>query len=229
MIPSILNRFGKYRFLVISIGLFLIFDLGVLSLNFYTSGKIAEQTERINLAGRQRTLTQQMSKATLYIKSQKLQQWVYQSGLDELRDYYYTFDKTLSAFDKGGQTNSAQTGTSIKIQPVLTSEGKAILNNALVLWDGFKHTISPMMVDSLITNEEIEPASEFIASHNLEMFGYMNQLTEHFTRESERQTNFLRMVQVIGILLATINFFIIMFHFIKQLKSRDDKLEIKVN
>ena len=61
MLPSIFNRFGKYRFLVVSIALFLIFDLGVLGLNFYTSGKIAEQTERINLAGRQRTLTQQLS------------------------------------------------------------------------------------------------------------------------------------------------------------------------
>ena len=77
--------FGKYRVLVISIALFLVFDLGVLVLNFYTSGKIAEQTEKINIAGRQRTLTQQMSKATLYIKAQKLQQWVYQDGLNELR------------------------------------------------------------------------------------------------------------------------------------------------
>lgn len=124
MIPLIFNRFGKYRFLVTSIALFLIFDLGVLTLNFYTSGKIAEQTERINLAGRQRTLTQQMSKATLYIKSQKLQHWVYQSGLDELRDYYFTFDQTLSAFDQGGSTTSAESGRSISIQAVHDVEGR---------------------------------------------------------------------------------------------------------
>jgi len=229
MIPLVFNRFGKYRFLVVSIGLFLIFDLGVLGLNFYTSGKIAEQTERINLAGRQRTLTQQMSKATLYIKSQKLQQWVYQSGLSELRDYYFTFGKTLDAFDKGGTTTSAETGQFVHIKPVLAGKGREILNDALTLWRGFEGAMAPLMVDSLITDEEIIPASEFIALNNLEMFAYMNQLTEHFTEESEHQTSFLRMVQVIGILLATINFFIIMFHFIKQLKSRDDKLEVKQN
>jgi len=133
MLPLFFSRFGKYRFLVISIALFLIFDLGVLALNFYTSGKIAEQTERINLAGRQRTLTQQMSKATLYIKSQKLQQWVYQSGLDELRDYYFTFGDTLKAFDKGGNTRSVATGQIILIESVQDPKGRAILNDALTL------------------------------------------------------------------------------------------------
>ena len=227
MLPSILSRFGKYRFLVISIALFLIFDLGVLALNFYTSGKIAEQTERINLAGRQRTLTQQMSKATLYIKSQKLQSWVYLSGLYELREYYFTFGDTLKAFDQGGEVRSAETEKIVLIKPVENPEARAILDQALILWGEFEQTMSPLMVDSLITDDEIIPASEFIASNNLEMFGYMNQLTNHFTDESERQTSFLRMVQVIGIMLATVNFFIILFHFIKQLKSRDDRLAIK--
>lgn len=69
--------FGKYRVLVISIGLFLVFDLGVLVLNFYMFGKISEQIEKINISGRQRTLSQKMSKATLYIKAQKLQKRVY--------------------------------------------------------------------------------------------------------------------------------------------------------
>jgi len=130
MLPSIFNRFGKYRVLVVSIALFLIFDLGVLALNFYTSGKIAEQTERINLAGRQRTLTQQMSKATLYIKSQKLQLWVYQSGLGELRDYYFTFSETLKAFNQGGQTTSAETGEVVTIELVQDLKGREILNKA---------------------------------------------------------------------------------------------------
>lgn len=227
MLLSMFSRFGKYRFLVISIALFIIFDLGVLSLNFYTSGKIAEQTERINLAGRQRTLTQQMSKATLYIRAQKLQQWVYQSGLDELTQYYYTFGSTLNAFDTGGKTTSAETGETLLIKPVLDEQGRAILNNALTLWRGFEQVMSPLLVDTLITDEEILPASKFIAANNLEMFGYMNQLTEHFTVLSERQTNFLRMVQVFGILLATINFFVILFHFIKQLKGRDDLIQTK--
>ncbi len=219
--------FGKYRFLVISIALFLIFDIGVLVLNIYTSGKIAEQTELINLAGRQRTLTQQMSKATQYIRAQKLQQWVYQSGLAELRDQFDVFGATIKAFNEGGQTTSAETGAIVSVAKVETPEGRAILAEATTLWRGFEQAISPLMIDVLITDEEIEPASEFIAANNLKLFDQMNRLTEHFTHESEKQTTFLRMAQIGGITLATINFFVILFHFLKQLRGRDRRLEIK--
>ncbi|MBX2849472.1 MAG: type IV pili methyl-accepting chemotaxis transducer N-terminal domain-containing protein [Acidiferrobacterales bacterium] len=221
------SLFGKYRFLVISIALFLIFDLGVLVLNFYTSGKIAEQAELINLAGRQRTLTQQMSKATLYIKSQKLQSWVYQSGLDELRNHYNTFGETLRVFNQGGEIESPNTGLPISVQAVESAEGKAILDEASALWVEFEQAIQPLMVDILITDEEIRPASAFIAANNLKMFGHMDELTEFFKTSAERQTTFLRRAQVVGISLATINFFIILFHFLGQLRGRDRKLQIK--
>ena len=54
-------------------------------------------------------------------------------------------------------------------------------------------------------------------------------MTDRFTELSKRQTNFLRMAQVIGILLATFNFFIILFHFIRQLRQRDNKLKVKAH
>ncbi len=221
------SLFGKYRFLVVSIALFLIFDLGVLVLNFYTSGKIAEQTELINLAGRQRTLTQQMSKATLYVKAQKLQLWVYQSGLDELKTHYATFEDTLHAFNKGGEVASTSTGLPVTIQAVSSVEGLAILEQANRLWAEFEQALAPMMVDTLITDEEIRPASAFIAANNIKMFTLMDDLTEFFKQSAERQTTLLRRAQVIGISLATINFFIILFHFLGQLRGRDREIALK--
>jgi len=221
------NWFGKYRFLVLSIGLFLVFDLGVLVLNFYTSGKIAQQTELINLAGRQRTLSQQMSKATLYIKAQKLQQWVYQSGLEELRIHYTVFSETLKAFENGGQVPSTTTNKLISIDAAYGNESKAILAESRELWTKFENVIKPLMVDTLITDQEIKPASEFIAANNINLFNQMDRLVDNFTRQAERQTNFLRMIQVGGIVLATINFFFILFHFLKQLRRRDRQLLTK--
>lgn len=223
------NLFGKYRFLVVSIAFFLIFDLGVLVLNFYTSGKIAQQAELINLAGRQRTLTQQLSKATLYIKAQKLQKWVYQSGLDELRNHYSTFESTLNAFQYGGLTPSTETGELIMVNAVIDKEAVSILREASALWAEFDKVIEPLMTDMLVTDDEIKPASEFIAANNLALFEQMNRLTEHFAQESEQQTNFLRMVQLGGISLATINFFVILFHFLNQLRGRERQLKIKQN
>jgi len=221
------SLFGKYRFLVVSIALFLIFDLGVLLLNFYTSGKISEQTQLIDAAASQRTLTQQMSKATLYLKSQKLQSWVYQSGLDELRDHYQTFDQTLVAFNEGGTINSPRTGLPISIPATEDVAALTILSEANGLWKGFESAIDPLMIDTLVSDNEIEPASDFIAANNLRMFELMDQLTEFFKAKSEKQTSLLRTAQVIGISLATINFFVILFHFLGQLRTRDRALKIK--
>lgn len=217
--------FGKYRVLVFAIALFLIFDLGVLVLNFYTSGQIAEQTERINLAARQRTLTQQLSKATLYIKSQKLLQWPYQSGLDELEKHYEVFGQVLTALTEGGEVLSTQSNTLISIPAVQDPEGKAILAEANELWEGFQTALAPLMVDVLVTDEEITPASAFIARNNMEMFRVMNGLTNHFKVLADKQTSFLRTAQVVGISLATVNFFIILFHFLRQLRERDKQLK----
>lgn len=221
------SLFGKYRFLVVSIALFLVFDLGVLVLNFYTSGKIAEQAELINLAGRQRTLTQQMSKATLYIKAQKLQLWVYQSGLDELRGHYTTFAKTLDAFNHGGTIAATGSGLPIKVKAIDSEQGREILAKTNVLWQQFEQALAPLMVDTLITDDEIKPASAFIALNNTTMFAYMDELTEFFKSSAERQATFLRGAQVIGIGLATINFFVILFHFLGQLRRKDHKLQVK--
>lgn len=50
--------FGKYRGILISVALFLLLDASVLMLNFYVSFEIADDAVGVNLAGRQRMLSQ---------------------------------------------------------------------------------------------------------------------------------------------------------------------------
>ena len=54
--------FGKYREIIIAVAFFLLFDLGVLVLNFYTSFKIDQDTVAINLSGRQRYVSQRVAR-----------------------------------------------------------------------------------------------------------------------------------------------------------------------
>src|SRR5205807_494510 len=60
---------GKYREIVLAVAFFLVFDLAVLVLNFYISFQISEDALAINLAGRQRMLSQRMTKALLTAES----------------------------------------------------------------------------------------------------------------------------------------------------------------
>jgi hypothetical protein len=61
--PSGFSR--RYRDIIIAVTLFIVIDLGVLVLNFYTSFQIGEDALGVNLAGRQRMLSQRMTKAVL--------------------------------------------------------------------------------------------------------------------------------------------------------------------
>jgi hypothetical protein len=64
--------FGKYREIIIAVAFFLLFDLGVLVLNFYTSFKIDQDTVAINLAGRQRYVSQRIARTLLELDAARI-------------------------------------------------------------------------------------------------------------------------------------------------------------
>ena len=84
---------GKYREIIFAVALFLLFDLGVLVLNFYTSFQIAEDAVGINLAGRQRMLSQRTAKALLEVEAAKLKDLPQTQALEELKLATNLFDQ----------------------------------------------------------------------------------------------------------------------------------------
>src|SRR6478735_6791258 len=94
--------FGKYREIIIAVALFLLFDLGVLVLNFYTSFKIDQDTVAINLAGRQRYVSQRIARTLLELDAARAAGQPYRpETLAELRSGARIFDLSQAAFKKG--------------------------------------------------------------------------------------------------------------------------------
>ncbi len=63
-----LGTLNKYRGIILAVTLFLIFNLAVLGLNFYTSSTLDGDAVSINLSGRQRMLSQRTAKVLLSIQ-----------------------------------------------------------------------------------------------------------------------------------------------------------------
>jgi len=61
---------GKYSVIIITTALFLILVLSVLGLNFYMSFQVESNAESVNVAGRQRMLSQRISKSLLNTQAQ---------------------------------------------------------------------------------------------------------------------------------------------------------------
>ncbi|MEF9943012.1 MAG: hypothetical protein RR758_02360 [Burkholderiaceae bacterium] len=59
---------GKCRTTIVAVTFFLVFDLGVLVLNFYPSLRFAEDAVMVKLSGRQRVLSQRTAKNVFQVE-----------------------------------------------------------------------------------------------------------------------------------------------------------------
>ncbi|MDO3385203.1 type IV pili methyl-accepting chemotaxis transducer N-terminal domain-containing protein [Gilvimarinus sp. SDUM040013] len=218
--------FGKYKAIVVSIALFLLLDASVLMLNFYISFQISGDAVGVNLAGRQRMLSQRMVKSLLDIRYlNDLGQSAEQSR-QELEKTYGLFDATLLAFEQGGQASGAN-GESVNLSAVESPAGKKAIAQARTLWSPFSQ-----QVRSVIDSENREQLSLNLSTAlamardmNLTLLGLMNDLTVDLEQVATAKAMRLRLIQTVGISLAIVNFLLILFHFLKQLRRNDEALE----
>lgn len=215
---------GKYRTIVISIALFLVLDLGVLVLNFLISSELDKDAVNINLAGRQRMLSQRMAKTALQIEDRAAQGVPAEKEAKELQQAHGTFDRTLVAFIAGGTTLSGA-GNEIHVARIDDERAQAILAEARTVWTPFSAAVRAIGGDGKAGPEAATALARQAEAVNLNLLKLMNDLTTRSEQLSSEKATTLRMVQVTGISLATINFLIILFHFLRHLRESDRLVE----
>ncbi len=216
---------GKYREIVFSVALFLVFDIGVLIMAFFISQQIAADALGVNLAGRQRMLSQRTVKTLLQVDNAIDRNQDITEPLNELKTTYQLFDTTLTAFQVGGRVTNAD-GQSVLLGAVSSDEGQQILQKALAIWQPYKAALAPILAatDTIPTNA-LEQAIIYASQNNLVLLKLMNDLTVHLEQVAAQRADRLRLVQLTGIILALINFFIILFHFVRRLRASDAATE----
>jgi HPt (histidine-containing phosphotransfer) domain-containing protein len=219
----------KYLPIVYAVAFFLVFDLGVLVLNFYTSYQISEDAVAINLAGRQRMLSQRMTKAILTLNEDLQVDTDAASTFKELQTTVGLFDGTLKAFYQGGQATGSD-GKPASLQAIESEQGREILSQAQQIWDPYREALQPLLKGDLALDTAavigVLPAAMVVArENNLKLLDLMNRLTTHLEQFAKQKADRLRLVQTIGITLALINFGFILFHFLRQLRDGDQRIE----
>lgn len=219
--------FSKYRSVVLAIALFLLLDASVLSLNFYISYQIADDAVAVNNAGRQRMLSQRMVKSAYDIRSAGDNPAASERAARELRSTSKLFDQTLQAFDQGGTITGADQ-SKVLIKPVTQMKTRNTLNRAQHLWTPLKAAIDDLLAvmdASQNYDAQLNQVLSLAQMSNLQLLNLMNQLTGDLEAAATAKATRLRWIQTVGISLAVINFFIILFHFIGTLRDNDTELE----
>lgn len=194
---------GSPRRLVTAIVLFLVLDLTVLLINLWIAEQVARDAVAINLAGRQRMLSQQITKALL-LTTRATPGEDARSARQETDDAFGLFEETIRAFAEGGQARGGD-GTIVPLQAV-GSEGARIVAEA-------RDLIVPLSALLAATRNDPasgrDPAAAYMVRHNPTILALMNRLTTVLEHDSIRRTRELRLIQTGAFFLAMANFLII--------------------
>ncbi len=214
---------GKYRDIIIAVALFLLFDLGVLILNFYTSFQIAEDAVGINLSGRQRMLSQRTAKALLAVEAAKLKGLPQAASIEELQFSASLFDQSLKGFQNGA-TVPGGNGKPVFLRAAVGTAAAEILAKAQTLWTPYQAALAPVLAGKA-GDAELQAAVDYAKANNLKLLGLMNELTTALEAVASQRANTLRLVQTVGIALALLNFAFILFKFLRRLRMSDAEIE----
>ena len=215
--------FGKYREIIFAVALFLLFDLGVLVLNFYTSFQIAEDALGINLAGRQRMLSQRTAKALIAVDQAKARGRSATAELEELQGAVKLFDTSLKGF-QGGATVPGGDGKPVFLKAAEGPRAADILQRAQTLWTPYTEKLAPVL-SGVANDEQLQEATDYARANNLKLLALMNDLTTTLEAVASDRANNLRLVQTVGIALALLNFAFILFKFLRRLRTSDAAVE----
>lgn len=213
---------SRYRDIIIAVTLFIVIDLGVLVLNFYTSFQISEDAVGVNLSGRQRMLSQRMTKAVLTLDLEQRDGRDGGAALDELRKAVGLFDQSFKGFQTGATVPGGD-GKPVFLQAAEGAAAIQALEEAAAIWGPYQIALAPVL-EARATPEQLATAVAFARANNVKLLGLMNNLTTALeVNASQRATN-LRMVQAAGILLALLNFAYILYKFLSSLRRADSAI-----
>lgn len=208
--------FGKYRDLVLAIGIFLLIDAGVSAINIYTSRQIEADTLQIATAGLLRTHAQQLTKGLLTLDLDLRTGALTQSSLAEISEARLGFDDARQALAARLQHGPAL------IEPAgLHADAAARLTDVIHTWDPIEREVGPLTVNSELDPDAVAAAVQKAVTRNNRLTQQANDLTDRLEEIARSKTSTVRAIQAVAIALAFVNFACIVFLFIGRLAASD--------
>lgn len=210
---------GSPRRLALAITLFVLLDLSVLLINLWIAEQVARDAVAINLAGRQRMLSQQITKTLLLINhapdaAQR------QAAHVELAQAYPLFTTTLRAFDQGGITIGGD-GKPAELWRVGQDAGRQPLDAALNIVKPISPRLEALIKSPLRVDADYRREMDYMVANNQAILTNMNLLTSALEQHSVSRIRDLRAVQTGAFLLAMLNFVVIVLGLVRQYHQVD--------
>ncbi|MEM8641327.1 MAG: ATP-binding protein [Cyanobacteria bacterium P01_G01_bin.54] len=197
------------------------------------SRRLEQNAIRINLSGRQRMLSQRMTKALLDLDDlqetpESLEQAINETH-QELKLAHELFHQTLMAFKHGGIVQGSD-GEERHLFPVQRSNEQNLIDQGIVVWQSYQKKILPIIknqdnISSPLLQEAINSARE----QNLLLLDLMNRFTSQLEAAADLEARILQRFQATALILVLFNFLFFMHNSLAHLKQGDDRQEKLIN
>jgi len=198
---SMFEVIKKYRHFLLPLSLVVIFDITLLAMNYGISAQLEASSININISGRQRMLSQKMTKSLLLMHYQQEQGFDTQAAYQEVMEAMALFDQTLKAMSFGGETLSAD-GHLIEVGQLKETVIQKTLMQSLALWEPLYRSIQQMQ----LSDSTLDKLVDAMVADNLQLLALMNKLTNQLEASAKRQTYLLRGLQTIIVILILLSF-----------------------
>lgn len=211
---SLSNKLDKYKLLLRPLILVLVLDVVLLFTNYMISADLEASAVAINVAGRQRMLSQKMTKSLAFIELAK-QNGDADKYIAELYGAVAAFNQTIDAFYRGGIV--LHWGDKpVLIKALVDADSKEILMSAKQIWMPIHVQFQTLLNSGSVSDEAYADLLLRMRDDNLALLTLMDDLTNHLENDAEQRTHFLRIFQTIIVVIIFLSFLHAVMRFSKR-------------
>lgn len=214
----------KYSTLILEVATFLVIDFCVLVFSFYMSFQISTDATLINLAGRERMLSQSILVSLLELRRAEAS-----DGTDHLADLgsdVALFDQSFKALQFGGAITDGK-GRMVQIvaHDLHSADALEIMRKIDGIWQPYHVAIRAVLASRAGDRDALNTAIVMAHDNKLQFLGLLNDLTSYMENDATAKATHLRRIQMAGFALALINFVVIIFSGAYQIRKRDEAIQ----
>jgi diguanylate cyclase (GGDEF)-like protein len=204
-------NYKRQIWLTVAICLFLVLDCSILGINFYITVQVEKDAQAINVSGRQRMLSQRLTKVLLILDRNPEAR---AESMAELKHVYDLFSSTLYAFDKGGWITGGG-GSQYRFEAIDDELAKQYIRDTKYHFASIAGPVSQLLENGYVESIQYQ-ALAAAQENNLKILKLMNDLTSRMEQLSKQKTASLRWFQTIAFFFAFINFVVIVMIYHKR-------------
>jgi len=170
--------------------------------HFITEGQRSDAVI-INMAGRQRMLTQKMTKSVFFYILYNKDQAKSETAKTEAQNASAWFDTTLNALINGGRIPLGKSSFTENISPITNKAISAQLKHVESIWKPFSVKLRSIIDSDNPNNGELIEARDYIRENNTLLLAEMNSTVKMLEKNASKRVDSMKEVQLFSLALGS--------------------------